>query len=138
MWSAGLSLAQPIFHGGELIAKRKAAIADYHAAIASYQQTVLNAFQNVADTLTALNQDASTLQAAQMASKAAEQTFNHANERYRLGSVSYPTMVLSEQHWQNAKLTEIQARASRLTDTAALFQAMGTPQPETLAENTRR
>jgi len=138
VWSAGLSLTQPIFHGGELIAQRKAAIADYDAAIANYQQTVLNAFQNVADTLTALNQDAATLQAAQTAAKAAEQTFANADARYRLGATSYPSMVLSEQHWQSAKLTEIQARASRLADTAALFQAMGTPQPETLADNTRR
>jgi len=138
VWSAGLSLTQPIFHGGELIAQRKAAIADYDAAIANYQQTVLNAFQNVADTLTALNQDAATLQAAQIAAKAAEQTFANADARYRLGATSYPSMVLSEQHWQSAKLTEIQARASRLADTAALFQAMGTPQPETLADNMRR
>jgi NodT family efflux transporter outer membrane factor (OMF) lipoprotein len=138
VWSAGLSLTQPIFHGGELIAKRKAAIEDYNAAIANYQQTVLNAFQNVADTLTALNQDADTLQAAQIASKAAQQTFANTDARYRLGGTSYPAMVQSEQHWQNARLTEIQARASRLADTAALFQAMGTPEPETLAENTRR
>lgn len=137
VWSAGLSLTQPIFHGGELIAKRKAAIEDYDAAIANYQQTVLNAFQNVADTLTALNQDAATLQASQIAAKAAQQTFANADARYRLGGTSYPAMVQSEQHWQNARLTEIQARASRLADTAALFQAMGTPQSETLAENTR-
>ncbi|GLQ88066.1 efflux transporter outer membrane subunit [Dyella flagellata] len=137
VWSAGLSLTQPIFHGGELIAKRKAAIASYNAAIADYQQTVLNAFQNVADTLTALDQDASTLEAAQAAANAAEQSFANADARYRLGAISYPSMVLTEQHWQNARLTEIQARAARLADTAALFQAMGTPQPETLAENLR-
>jgi NodT family efflux transporter outer membrane factor (OMF) lipoprotein len=138
VWSAGLSLTQPIFHGGELMAKRKAAIASYDAAIADYQQTVLNAFQNVADTLVALDQDAATLQAAQEAARASEQSFANASARYRLGGVSYPSMVLTEQHWHSAKLTEIQARAARLADTAALFQAMGTPQPETLAENTRR
>jgi hypothetical protein len=31
------------------------------------------------------------------------------------------------QRWQSATLTEIQDTASRLVDTAALFQAMGTP-----------
>jgi len=138
VWSAGLSLTQPIFHGGELIAKRKAAIASYNAAIADYQQTVLNAFQNVADTLTALNQDALTLQAAQTAAASAQQSFNNADARYRLGGVSYPSKVLSEQHWQNARVTEIQARAARLADTAALFQAMGVPQDAVLAENSRR
>lgn len=138
VWGVGLSLTQPIFHGGELVARRKAAIASYDAAIADYRQTVLNAFQNVADTLSALNEDASTLEAAQGAAKAAEQSFANADRRYRLGGISYPSMVLAEQHWQNARLTEIQARAARLADTAALFQAMGTPQPETLAENLRR
>jgi hypothetical protein len=33
--------------------------------------------------------------------------------------------VASEQRWQNATLSEIQDTASRLIDTAALFQAMG-------------
>ena len=133
VWSAGLSLTQPIFHGGELIAQRKAAIANYDAAIANYQQTVLNAFQNVADTLMALNQDALTLQAAQEEASVAQQSLGLAEARYRLGATSYPSRVLSEQHWQNARLTEIQARAARLTDTAVLFQAMGTPQPAQLA-----
>jgi NodT family efflux transporter outer membrane factor (OMF) lipoprotein len=133
IWSAGLSLTQPIFHGGALLAQRRAAIASYNAALAQYQQAVLNAFQNVADTLTALNQDALALQSAQDAARAAEQSFTDADARYRLGAVSYPTAVLSEQHWQSAKLAEIQARAARLADTAALFQAMGVPSATTLA-----
>lgn len=127
VWSAGVSLTQPIFHGGALMAQRRAAIANYNAALAQYQQAVLNAFQNVADTLTALNQDALTLQAATNEATAAEQSFTDTDTRYRLGAVSYPEAVLSEQHLQSAKLTEIQARAARMADTAALFQAMGTP-----------
>lgn len=138
IWSAGLSLTQPIFHGGELIAKRKAAIDGYNAAIAQYRQTVLDAFQNVADTLTALSQDALTLQAAQEASSAAALSFAHADARYRLGAASYPQRVLAEQHLQDAKLTEIRARASRLVDTAALFQAMGVPRADAVADNARR
>lgn len=126
-WSAGVSLTQPIFHGGALIAQRRAAMANYNAALAQYQQAVLNAFQNVADTLTALNQDALTLQAATNEATVASQSFNDIDARYRLGAVSYPEAVISEQHLQNAKLSEIQARAARMSDTAALFQSMGTP-----------
>jgi NodT family efflux transporter outer membrane factor (OMF) lipoprotein len=137
IWSVGASLTQPIFHGGALLAQRKAAIASYDAAIDGYRQTVLNAFQNVADTLAALNQDALALQAAQEASNAAAQSFSDTDARYRLGAGSYPSRVLDEQHWQNARLAEIQSRAARLADTAALFQAMGTPQAITLAENVR-
>jgi len=127
IWSVGASLTQPIFHGGALMAQRKAALADYDASLAQYKQTVLNAFQNVADSLTALNQDALTLASAQAAATAAQQSFMDTGARYRLGAVAYPVTVISEQRWQNAKLQEIQARATRLTDTAALFQAMGVP-----------
>jgi NodT family efflux transporter outer membrane factor (OMF) lipoprotein len=127
IWSAGVSLTQPIFHGGALMAQRKAAIASYNASLAQYQQAVLNAFQNVADTLTALNQDALTLQAATDEAAAASQSFTDTDARYRLGAASYPEAVISEQHLQSAKLSEIQARAARMSDTAALFQSMGTP-----------
>lgn len=133
IWSAGLSLTQPIFHGGALLAQRRAAIASYNAALAQYQQAVLNAFQNVADTLTALNQDALALQSAQDGATAAGRSFTDVDTRYRLGAVAYPAAVLSEQHWQSAKLAEIQARAARLADTAALFQAMGVPPATVLA-----
>jgi NodT family efflux transporter outer membrane factor (OMF) lipoprotein len=127
IWSVGAGLTQPIFHGGALMAQRKAAIASYNASLAQYQQAVLNAFQNVADTLTALDQDALTLEAAKNQATTAEQSFTDIDARYRLGAVSYPETVLSEQHLQSAKLAEIQARAARMADTAALFQAMGTP-----------
>ena len=130
VWSAGATLAQPIFHGGALRAQRKAAVASYDASVSQYQQTVLNAFQNVADTLTALNQDALALQAAQAVSAAARTSFSENDSRYQLGAVSYPTTIASEQRWRSATLSEIQDTASRLIDTAALFQAMGTaPEP---------
>jgi NodT family efflux transporter outer membrane factor (OMF) lipoprotein len=135
IWGVGASLTQPIFHGGALMAQRKAAIANYNASLAQYQQTVLNAFQNVADTLTALDQDALTLQSAQVAATSAEQSFSDAGARYRLGAIAYPTTLASEQQWQNARLVEIRAKAARLTDTAALFQAMGVPPDATLAAN---
>lgn len=73
----------------------------------------------------AANQDALALQAAQLAAAAAHQSFTENDSRYRLGAVSYPMTVASEQRWQNATLSEIQDTASRLIDTAALFQAMG-------------
>jgi NodT family efflux transporter outer membrane factor (OMF) lipoprotein len=127
VWSAGATLAQPIFHGRALLAQRKAAVENYDASVAQYRQTVLNAFQNVADALTALNQDALALQGAQNAAAAARESFTENDSRYRLGAVSYPARVASEQRWQSATLTEIQDIATRLVDTAALFQAMGTP-----------
>jgi outer membrane protein TolC len=91
---------------------------------AQYKQTVLNAFQYVTDSMTALDQDALTLQASQTASAAAGQSFTDIGAR-RLGAISYPITIVSEQRWQSAKLSEVQATATWLVDTAALFQAMG-------------
>lgn len=127
IWGATASLTQPIFHGGALWAQRKAAIASYDASLAQYRQTVLGAFQNVADTLTALEQDALALQAAQRGADAAKQSFDDARSRYRLGAASYPLTLAGEQRWQNARVQQIQATGQRLVDTAALFQAMGEP-----------
>ena len=44
VWGLGASLTQPIFHGGELTAKRRAARAAYDQAAAQYRETVLQAF----------------------------------------------------------------------------------------------
>ena len=54
-------LTQPIFEGGSLLAKRRASVDPYDQANAQYRGVVLNAFQNVADTLTALDNDADAL-----------------------------------------------------------------------------
>ena len=60
-WNIGGSLLQPLFHGGELMGLRRAARADLDRATASYRGAVLAALQDVADTLRALEADASTL-----------------------------------------------------------------------------
>lgn len=54
---------QPIFNGGQLSAQKRAAEAAYDQAQAQYRATVLSAFQNVADSLRAIQSDADTLRA---------------------------------------------------------------------------
>ncbi|AXE98242.1 efflux transporter outer membrane subunit [Paraburkholderia hospita] len=133
IWSIGASITQPIFHGGALFAQRRAAIASYEAATSQYKQTVLAAFQNVADTLAALEHDAQSLDAANVAARAAQRSFEETAARYRLGAVPVTASRASEQQYRNARLDEIRFTGARLNDTAALFQAMGNPPPEGLA-----
>jgi NodT family efflux transporter outer membrane factor (OMF) lipoprotein len=125
MWSLGGSLTQPIFHGGALLAQRRAAIAAYDAAVLQYQQTVLSAFENVANTLAALEHDTQALAAASDAASAARQAYDETASRHRLGALPTSAVRSSEQQYQNARLDEIRAIGARLSDTAALFQAMG-------------
>jgi NodT family efflux transporter outer membrane factor (OMF) lipoprotein len=127
LWSIAGSLSQPIFHGGALLAQRRAALATYEASASQYKQTVLSAFQNVADTLAALEHDAQSLDAANAAARAAQSSFDEATARQRLGALPPTAVRTSEQQWRNARLDEIRYTGARLADTAALFQAMGNP-----------
>ncbi|SRR5450830_104877 len=125
VWGIGASITQPLFHGGALRAKRRAAHDAYQAAQDNYRQTVLNAFQNVADSLSALTHDADALTAAAEARSHSEQSWRDTQRRAALGAVAPGTVRTGEKQLQNARLSEIRATAARLADTATLFQAMG-------------
>jgi NodT family efflux transporter outer membrane factor (OMF) lipoprotein len=56
-WAVGAGLAAPIFHGGELHARKREAEDAARAALADYKQTVLAAFNQVADLLQAIAHD---------------------------------------------------------------------------------
>ncbi|WP_323118683.1 efflux transporter outer membrane subunit [Burkholderia alba] len=127
IWSVGASLTQPLFHGGALLAQRRAAKATYEAAVEQYKQTVLGAFQNVADTLASLDNDAQSLDASNRAALAARGVFDDTSARVRLGALPPSAGRSSEQQYRNARLDEIRSTGTRLADTARLFQAMGTP-----------
>jgi outer membrane protein TolC len=130
----GASLTQPLFHGGALKAKRNAAQAEFEASSDNYRQTVLTAFQNVADTLSALTQDAETFAAARRVREHDEQLWRDAEYRATLGAVAPFTVRSSEKQYQNARLAEIRALSARLVDTAGLFQAMGESAKEAQGE----
>jgi NodT family efflux transporter outer membrane factor (OMF) lipoprotein len=124
-WSLGLNLTQPLFHGGELLHRKRAAQAGLDKASADWQQTVLVAFQNVADALQALQFDAQTLAAQAIADSAAAQRLDLTRQQYQLGATGYLNLLDAERSYQQARITLIQARAARLSDTAALYTALG-------------
>jgi NodT family efflux transporter outer membrane factor (OMF) lipoprotein len=124
-WSFGGQIGQTIFDAGSLAHKQGAAEAEYDAAAAIYRKTVLAAFQDVADTLRALEADAKTLQAQSDAERAASNALAVAKSQFESGSVSYLEMLDSENAEQKARIALVQAQAQRFADTAALFQALG-------------
>ncbi len=125
IWNFGANLLQPIFHGGELTAKRRAAVAAYDQAAANYRETILQAFQNVADVLRALESDAQTLRAQADAEVAAQETLELTEHQFHLGAVTYLSLLNAERQYHQAKIALVQAQATRYADTAALFQALG-------------
>lgn len=124
-WDVGASVTQPIFEGGMLLHRERAARAAYVQASEQYRSTVLTAFQNVADTLNALQQDADALKAAAAAKDAAKVTLDLTRKQMQVGYVNYLALLSAEQAYQQALVNLVQAQANRYADTAALFQALG-------------
>src|SRR5580700_6253949 len=114
-WDVGASVAQPIFDGGTLLHRERAAKAAYTEASEQYRSTVLTAFQNVAD----------TLKAAAAANDAAAVTLDLLKKQYQSRYANYLALLSAEQAYQQAVINLVQAEANRYADTAALFQALG-------------
>jgi NodT family efflux transporter outer membrane factor (OMF) lipoprotein len=124
-WSIGAGILQPIFHGGTLRAQKRAAEAGLDKAAADYQNTVLGAFQNVADSLRALELDAENLRAQSDAERSAQHSLDLVRTQYKDGAASYLAVLDATRQYQQALIGLIQARAARLSDTAALYAALG-------------
>jgi len=124
-WDLGGNVTQTIFQGGTLIHRERAAKAAYVQASEQYRSTVLTAFENVADSLHALEQDADAVKSAAAARDAAKVTLDLTTRQMQVGYVSYLTLLSAEQTYQQALINLVQAQSSRYADTAALFQALG-------------
>jgi NodT family efflux transporter outer membrane factor (OMF) lipoprotein len=130
IWSAGASLTQPIFHGGALRARQREYQAAYEAAQAQYRQSVLTAFQEVADTLVSLEDDATALAQADRSATALKQLQQDSEERHATGAAPLYAVLGARSQYENAYVTYISSRAARLIDSAALLDAMGNPSGE--------
>lgn len=125
MWNWGGTLTAPLFNGGALLATRRAAIAAYRQALANYELTVLQGFQNVADSMRALTNDAEALKALKIAEIAAERSLVLIREQYNLGGVNFLSLLIAQRQLHIARIDRIRAQANRYADTVALFQALG-------------
>jgi outer membrane protein TolC len=125
VWSLGGSVLQPIFNGGALEASKNAAEARVRQAAFQYQATVLTAFQNVADSLRALESDANLEGSQRQSLKALESQWQAGQTQYQVGGIAYTTLLQMEERQLAAKSALIQTQTNRLCDTAALYLAMG-------------
>jgi NodT family efflux transporter outer membrane factor (OMF) lipoprotein len=124
-WNLGADVTAPLFEGGTLWFKRKAAINNYQQAMALYRQTVLTAFEQVADTLRALDHDAQTMLAQHEALADAEQALRLVQANYQSGLATYLDVLVADAQFRQATIADIQAVAVRYQDTVALFAALG-------------
>ena len=124
-WTLAGSVVQPVFRGGTLYHRELAARATFDQAAAQYRSTVITAFQNVADVLSALRTDAVAVEKTIAAERAALRSLDITRQRMQLGDINYLLLLNAQQTYQQALLNVVLARANRLADTAALYQALG-------------
>jgi len=124
-WSIGSSVLATLFDGFGLLHKQRQAEALLDQAKEQYRSTVITAFQNVADSLHAIKQDADALAAAVAAEKAAADSRDIVQRQLQTGTANYLALITAQQALASAKQLRVQAQAARYADTAALFQALG-------------
>ncbi len=124
-WDVGAGLTQPLFEGGTLWYRRKAALDQYKQASALYRQVVLGAFAQVADTLGALEHDAAALRAQDEALASAQEALHLVQANYEAGLSTYLDVLSADAQYHQAVINDLQMVAVRYQDTVALYVALG-------------
>jgi len=124
VWSIGAKLLQPIFHAGELRAKKRSAVAAYDVAAQAYEQTVLESLQQVADSLRILEADALALQARANAYEQSAASYTIARQRFAAGGISELSLLDAQRQDLQSELDRSHAEAQRFSDTVALLHAV--------------
>ncbi len=124
VWNLVAQLTQPLLNPG-LPAERRAALAAFEAAAAHYEEVVLESLRDMADIMVALDNGAQVLAALESADAASQAALSSVQRQHALGAISYREVLTAEQQAQQMHIELVAARAQRLLDTVALFQAVG-------------
>ncbi len=124
-WNLIGGVTQPVFVGGTLLHRQRAAEEGLRQAAAQYQAAVLAAYQDVADTLHAVIADADGLRAAADYETAARVELDVARKQRRAGLIGELVLLQAEQAYQQALISRVQAQGLRFADATALYVALG-------------
>jgi NodT family efflux transporter outer membrane factor (OMF) lipoprotein len=124
-WLLAGNATQTVFDGFSLLHQLRGTKAAYDEAAWAYKSTVVGAVQNVADALRALQNDADALKAARDFERAAKISLDLARQQVEAGNANVLLLLTAQSTYLQAVIQVVQARAARLADTAALFQALG-------------
>ena len=118
-------ITQILYDGGLNVALTEEAIAKYCETVADYRQSVLNAFREVEDGLVAIRQLDCANHSQTLATIEAQRAFNQALYRYRGGIITYLDVVVIQNIFLQAQLTEINIRTQRQVSSVQLIKALG-------------
>jgi outer membrane protein, multidrug efflux system len=124
-WTAGGTLAQPIFEGGRIRSNYRLAWAERNAAELTYKQTVQDAFGDVASDLVGYRQSRAYRQKIEEQTATYAETSRLAEVQFRGGYVSFLQVLTTQQQYFSSELTLAQAWYTELQSYATLYQALG-------------
>jgi NodT family efflux transporter outer membrane factor (OMF) lipoprotein len=122
-WAVGAGLTAPIFHGGELQARKREAQDAARAALADYQQTVLAAFNQVADQLQAIAHDNQAYEDQTKALVAAQERVDMLRKAELAGGATAVQVLHAERDLNRIRLALEAQGNGRYGDTALLLLA---------------
>ena len=126
IWSIGANLLQPLFRGGELQARKRAAVAAYDQAAAAYRDSgAAWALQNVADVLRAIEADTQAWRRGARRPRRPTMSYRSRSRRFDAGAVSQLAVLDAERKRLPPNWTECRPTPIRYADAVALLQAMG-------------
>jgi multidrug efflux system outer membrane protein len=125
VWSVGGSIVQPIFTGGNITGQVHVAEAQEQEALYTYLSTVQTAFQQVEDSLIALQKSQVALLSQGRQIDALQTYARLARKRYEGGYTSYIEVLDAERSLFNGQLTYTQTQGAVLTYYVSLYKATG-------------
>lgn len=124
-WNVGATMTGPLFEGGLLRARYRAAKSKFEEARAAYQQSVLMACLEVSNALI-LRQKMSEVRDFQAAAALAlESSVSLATERYLNGRAGYYEVLQTQQELYPAQRAQVEAQASEFIAVIQLYRALG-------------
>ena len=125
-WSFGPKLTAPIFNGGAIRTRKRAAEAQARVTLARYRQTVLTAFGQVADVMTALAHDDELAAADSRVEVQAQSGLRDAQSAYDIGGGARLAVAQARLRLDRARLNRIDSQGRRLLDVVELYAATST------------
>ncbi|HTY49236.1 MAG TPA: efflux transporter outer membrane subunit [Steroidobacteraceae bacterium] len=124
-WSVGPTASLPLLDAGARVAVNRQARASYAQAVANYRKATLTAYQEVEDNLAALHFLSDQQAADEAASKSAQSSAYHADERYAAGVADYVEVTTTHTAALQAQSAALMSRTARMDATVALVRALG-------------
>lgn len=123
--SAGAGLVQPIFTGGQTVARLKAKKYKYEQLLENYQKTILTSIQEVNDSLVAIKFDTMKNNNDLKRIELEKIHLNSVNYKYEKGAVSYLDTLQYKENLLVLEMQQIQSKTDCLIDSLSLYKSVG-------------